>query len=1155
MNKLPIIKGVLKELDVAIQKHENCSIFGLSLGEKALFLCGQNRQIVFVTNSVSDANKVVKIFESFGKVCKTIFFTPNDYFSLSSSFGKHITDILHAMYSLCKKEVDVLVISPITLMQKYTPKTLFEKSIISLKSNKTYSQKELIQNLISLGYRRVDAVMDKGEFSVRGDIIDIFEILAENPTRIEFFDDEVETIYQYNIEDFKKIKELKQLSIAPIGTFMFCDEDRQQIYDTLSQNFDKTFKGLEPNAATKLRTNFEEFKINFDAGNFDYVKNWVTPFAKFSTIVDYISDDAIVVFDDVKQIVDTIKKEYDGINELYKSMLSSGEIIQAQSQVVVSQNEVFNFDRQMLSFQQITTSNKIFNPTYVASFKASAETNYFGNFELLCEDLRYYLEFHNTVIISCASKQLAQYLEKFLQSKSIDAQLVKSNDLVLDSVNLIVEDIPYGAIFVEDKIVIIGSLELQRKKAQKKVSTEDKKEEFTLPKIGDYVVHESYGIGQCVGIEKLKFTDYQKDYIILRYDNGDKVYLPTEQIGLISTYISNGKPPKLNKLGTKDFENTKAKVKSSLKELAFNLVELYSKRQKLRGVKYEVDSKLYAELENSFPYEETSDQISAINDILNDMTAGKVMDRIVCGDVGYGKTEVAVRSAFVAALNNKQVAFLAPTTVLSQQHFNTAKSRLQNFGITVECLNRFKTKSEQKEILKKLQNGEIDVLCGTHRLLSKDVVFKDLGLLVLDEEQRFGVGDKEKIKTLKANVDVLTLSATPIPRTLHMGLVGIRDISIIATPPQNRMPVQTTVAEFSDAILQTAINRELARGGQVLVIYNKVETIVDFSQKVKSLVPKDTVVSFAHGQMDSDRLENEILNLYNGATKILVSTTLIENGIDLPNANTLFVVDADKLGLSQLYQLKGRVGRSKNLGYAYFTFKRDKMLSSDAYKRLNAIMEFTELGSGFKIAMRDLEIRGCGNILGAEQSGHMAKVGYDMYCKILNQVVGEIKGQKQKEYKEIKLDIAANCFIPENYIKNSDERFRIYTNLKQIDSNTKKQQIVEEIQKLYGNVPQEIQNLAMVAMLRNIAREFDVKRILIDRERAVAEFYDRETMLNKNIAAVLNELGIKNYFSQTGIQMNFALSEFSVKRKLELIVDIFEKALCLARKKDGTNKK
>lgn len=1141
MNTLPALENVLGDLKSAINKKQNCSVFGLSLGEKAFFLCGQKRQIALVTNSIADANKYVKIFESFGKTCKIMFSLPDENFAFTSSINQNRVGVVDALNAFCKNEVDVVILSPAVLMQKFLPKIQFEKFIISLKVGKIVNQKALIQNLITVGYQRVEAVSAPGEFSVKGDILDIFNFTDSNPTRIDFFDDEIETISQFNVDTYKKIKPLKNVDILPIS-IVLSNDTKSQIFEKIEKDFNNTLKSLEPNEAIKLKTKFEEFKVNFFGGDCNYINNWLVPFIDFNSICEYFNSDALIVFDDVKQIYDAIKKEYCAFDELYNSLSKSGEILFAQKNFYIPEKNVFDFKNQLLSFQQITSSNRIFNPSFVASYKTISNTNYFGNFDLLVEDLKYYKQFDYTVIIYCGTKATLSQIEKLVILKDIDCNIVENTAIKTGFVNLVLGTVPYGAIFVEDKIAVIGFEELQRKKPEKKVQVQAKKEEFTLPKIGDYVVHENYGIGKCIGIEKLKFTDYQKDYIILQYDAGDKLYLPTEQIGLISTYISDGKQPKLNKLGSKDFEETKAKVKANLKELAFSLVELYAKREKLSGFKFEIDKKLYREFENSFPYDETDDQITATSDVLQDMTSGKIMDIILCGDVGYGKTEVALRAAFVAALNNKQTAFLAPTTVLSEQHFGTAKSRLQNFGIVVECLNRFKTKAQQKEILNKLKNGEIDVICGTHRLLSKDVVFKDLGLLILDEEQRFGVADKEKIKTLKNNVDVLTLSATPIPRTLHMGLVGIRDISVLATPPKSRLPVQTSVGEYSTTLLKSAISRELSRGGQTLIIYNRVESIAEFAHTVKSMLPDNVVVRFAHGQMESNVLEKEIYDLYSGKTDVLVSTTLIENGIDLPNANTLIIIDADKLGLSQLYQLKGRVGRSKNLGYAYFTFKPDKMLSSDAYKRLNAIMEFTELGSGFKIAMKDLEIRGCGNILGAEQSGHMAKVGYDMYCKILNEAIGEIKGKKEKKYLDIKLDIAVNSYIPESYIQSSDERFRIYSNLKQVNSTQILQKTLNDIKSIYGDVPQEILNLSRVALLRNLAREFDVKRICIDRERCFVEFYDRETMLNKNLANTIKELGYKNSFASTGIVMNFALSEYSVKRKLEILCEIFEHA-------------
>lgn len=1135
-----LIFQTLMPLKTAVEGKKNCSVFGLSFGEKSLFLCSQKRQILFVTENLAEANKLAKELECFGKKVETIFYKQSEFLLASLSFGQNVANMFSSLQALCKSSVDCLIVTPEVLMQKFPSKKQFSDLIISIKKGKTYNQKQLIQNLINVGYHRTDLTQNVGDFSVRGDIVDVFNITDDLPARIEFFDDEIESLYHYSPDDFKRLESVEKIDICPL--IIFSVENKSQLFSEVEKDFSQTLKTLPANEAVLLKSAFEEFRVNFDAGNFSYVQNWLAPFMPDTNITCFLNQDAIVVFDDVKRVFDVVSLEYKKFDEQIFSLINSGNALLKHKYFYISQNKVFNIDFQLLSFQSITSSNRVFDPQVVLSFRSTAQTNYFGNYNLLLEDVKYYLEFKNTVIIFAGTKNESSYLSKFLLQNKIENKIASLNEVVPNGVYIIPKDVAYGGIFVEDRVVVIGTEELVKKSTKQVVSTQ-KKEEFTLPKIGDYVVHESFGIGLCVAIQKLKFTEYEKDYVVLQYAGGDKLYLPTEQIGQISAYVAGEGTPKLNKLGTKDFEKTKEKVRSSLKKLAFNLIEIYSAREHLKGFKFEIDDKLFAEFENSFPYDETPDQLEAIKDIKKDMASGKIMDRIVCGDVGYGKTEVALRGAFISVVNNKQVAFLAPTTVLSEQHYNTAKTRLANFGIRVECINRFRSKKEQTDILKRLKAGEIDVLCGTHRMLSKDVQFKDLGLLILDEEQRFGVGDKEKIKTLKTNVDVLTLSATPIPRTLHMGLVGIRDISIISTPPTGRLPVQTTVAEYSDGLLLQAINRELARDGQVLIVYNRVESIYNFSSHVRTLLNRDVPIGVAHGQMNENELEEQIMNLYSGKTKILVSTTLIENGIDLPNANTLIIIDADKLGLSQLYQLKGRVGRSKNLGYAYFTFNKDKTLSSDAFKRLNAIMEYTELGSGFKIAMKDLEIRGCGNILGPEQSGHMAKVGYDMYCKILNEAIKEIRGQKQKEYKEIKLDVALDCFVPENYIDDSENRFRIYTNLKQICSSVERADVIKQIEKTYGSVPVEIENLSYVAMLRNMAREFSVKRISIDRERCLAVFYSKQEMLEKSIATALKNCDIKVYFSQTDAIMNFMLSAYSVKKKLQIVCDVFENAL------------
>ena len=690
----------------------------------------------------------------------------------------------------------------------------------------------------------------------------------------------------------------------------------------------------------------------------------------------------------------------------------------------------------------------------------------------------------------------------------------------------------------------MSTTELLGKQEQKKVKARNKKDVFVLPKENDYVVHETYGIGLCKGVQRLKLGSYEKDYVIIEYDKGDKLYLPTEQVDLISTYISPNKNQKLNRLGGQDFAKTKAKVKSSVKELAFDLLRLYAEREHSKGFKFNKDDYLTKEFEASFPYQETEDQLQVINDVKKDMESDKIMDRLICGDVGYGKTEVAIRAIFKAYQSNKQVAFLAPTTILSEQHYNNCKARLEPFMCNVKVLNRFVPLKEQKQIIKDLKEGKVDVVCGTHRLLNKDVEFKDLGLLVLDEEQRFGVQDKEKIKNVKKDIDVLTLSATPIPRTLYMSLNGIRDISLITTPPAGRLPVNTYVTEFSYNLIKEAVNRELNRGGQVLIVYNSVEDIYRFSSQIRALFSDEVTIGVAHGQMESRMLEDAIMKLYNGETQILISTTLIENGIDLPNANTLIVVDADKLGLSQLYQLKGRVGRSKTLGYAYFLYDKNKVLKEDAYKRLNALMEYNELGSGFKIALKDLEIRGSGDIMGSEQHGHIQKVGYDLYCKLLNQAIMEIRGEKVKLNREVKIDVSINCYIPNNYITDSDSRFRIYSNMITIKNEKERQSVLKDILDIYGKVPKEVENLSKISLLKYYSQNLGVKRVSINDTRSELEFYSKEDCFNEKIDDAINKTR-KKFVRVTNDKfiIKFDLENYSIEQKIDFVIDLLNNSI------------
>lgn len=609
---------------------------------------------------------------------------------------------------------------------------------------------------------------------------------------------------------------------------------------------------------------------------------------------------------------------------------------------------------------------------------------------------------------------------------------------------------------------------------------EGEKVSFTDLKIGDYIVHKTIGIGQYIGVNTIKTEGITKDYIKIKYRGEDTLYIPTNSLDNIRKYIGGGeKAPKLNKLGSKEWENTKNKVKSNLREVARNLIELYATRQKVQGFAFEKDTPWQKEFEEAFPYEETEDQLRCIEEVKKDMEKSRPMDRLLCGDVGYGKTEVAIRAAFKACMSGKQTAYLVPTTILANQQYETFKERMDKFGVTVELLNRFRSKKEQNNIIKKLKLGEIDVVIGTHRLLSKDVEFKDLGLLIVDEEHRFGVKDKEKIKEIKTNVDVLTMTATPIPRTLHMSIVGVRDMSVIYEPPQDRKPVRTYVLEYDEEVIKEAITRELERSGQVFYLYNKVEGIEKKAEKIQSLVP-EARVSYAHGQMSGQELENIMLDFIEKKTNVIVCTTILESGIDIPNANTIIVENADRLGLAQLYQIRGRVGRSNKESFAYITYRRDRLLSEIADKRLKAIKDFTEFGSGFKIAMRDLEIRGAGSLIGEIQHGHMEQVGYDMYCKLLDEVMKEIQGQKVEEVKEndIQIDINVSSYIPDEYIENSDMKINIYQDIALCRSEEEILDVTDEMIDRFGTMPKEVEELLEIARIKNMCMEKKINKIM-----------------------------------------------------------------------------
>ena len=774
------------------------------------------------------------------------------------------------------------------------------------------------------------------------------------------------------------------------------------------------------------------------------------------------------MFDECKQLYDSIKSYSQEVGERIQEFKNSKTLISGEKPCFFSTKQVLDCLKEKCSvaFLKITNSNKFFESKAVFNFKTLPGNRYTHNLKEFYDELRGFLLKKFSVIIFAGEKQKAEELKKQLNSHGFD--LDNQIDLTTHGICVLSSGYQTGFVLPEEKIVVIGTYDIFAKPRNANKLKVSRDNVFSVPKVGDYVVHHYHGIGLCEGVTKLSGNFGTQDYVVIRYAGGDTLYVPTSHMDMLDRFSGAEKPSKLSKIGGQDFSNVKNKVKASIKKLAINLIELYAKREKTKGFAFSEDTDIQREFDNSFPFTETEDQLSSSEEIKRDMESSKVMDRLLCGDVGFGKTEVALRAAFKAIVDGKQVAFIAPTTILSEQHYNTARSRMMNFGVSVEVLNRFKTQAEIKKTLKGISSGKVDLICGTHRVFSKDVEFKNLGLIILDEEQKFGVEDKEKLKVKYPNVDVLTLSATPIPRTLSMSLSGIRDISIISTPPSERMGVQTYVTDFSDALVRDAINRELSRDGQVFVLFNSVEKIYAFAEKIKALVPGANVL-VAHGQMNSKTLENVIYDFYHKKGDILVCTTIIENGIDIENANTLIVYDSDKLGLSQLYQIRGRVGRGSKMAYAYFTYQGQKILTEEAYKRLDALSEFCEFGSGFKLAMRDLEIRGGGNIFGAEQSGHLQKIGYDMYAKLLADTVKELMGEKISEEKDVAVRVAVDSYIPEEYISTSEDRMVAYKRISSVESLEDCQKLTQELNSVYGKVPSVVSNLISVSLVRKLA--------------------------------------------------------------------------------------
>ena len=1120
-------KRDLQSLFCDLDRGANLSVFGMNRAHKIHTVASIDAPVLYIVTDSLEAIKVREGLEGLG--CRVLAFPQKEdtlFFKRSSSEGTY--GRMRALYALIKGTVDIVVATPESLLT-YTPSIdRFVDSVIELKVDESVDFDTLLSRLASLGYIRAEYADQKGLFSVRGDIVDIFSPTEDKPYRIEFFDDIIERISYAGERNT-----LRGLTLLPVTDLLLGESDKSEVMNRLAKI---TFKGMTADSESRLREIISDIALTLSSGGIDARLNWIIPFitSKLGTIFDYLPDTAVVVYDECKLLSDRTDRLYAEHKNRVQSLVEKGEVLYEHGDSIVARKSIYDYPYRKIAFQQITTQNPIFTPTSVFSFKSTPIARYHLDRNALVSDILTWKKTGYTVVLSARDNESAKSVGEELLQEGIDASV--GTNPPEGGVTVTPWDIKYGMIFHSSGIVVIGSEELLRKKT-KQVKLK-KKDVFTIPDVGDYVVHDLHGVGVFKGIRRLK-TDTERDCVEVEYSDG-QVYVPIDQMGMLSRYSGGAESPKISKLGGKEFARLKDKVAKSVKAMAFDLLELYSNREEAKGYVYPPDSEFQVEFEDKFPYPPTEDQVTAVSEIKADMEKGKVMDRLLCGDVGYGKTEVALRAVFKTVLEGKQVAILAPTTILAEQHYKTVLKRFEGYGLNIACLDRFRTPSEVKSTIECLKNGKIHIVCGTHRILSKDVAFCNLGLLVLDEEQRFGVEDKEKLKVLRHDVNVLSLSATPIPRTLHMSLTGIRDISVLETPPENRLPVETYVTEYSDTLLVDALTRELARGGQAFVLYNKVETIEKFASRVQALMP-DARVIMAHAQMQPSELEKRVSAFYNGDGDVLVSTTIIENGVDLPNANTLIVYEADKLGLSQLYQLRGRVGRSNRLAYAYFTYPEGRVLTDNAGKRLQSVMDYSELGSGFKIAMRDLEIRGAGNVLGREQHGHIDKIGYDLYCKLLDEAIRELKGEKIRD-KNVEMKINVNAIVPETYVASDRERMRLYRRIASLSSRSEIKELTLELTDIYGAPPIEIQNLMKISYVSNLASLINVAEVVLNQKGTGIRFRGSSAFRDENILLAVSNAGTKCVVSMAPPSVVFRLKGATDVEKLEEIIVFLEQA-------------
>ena len=1024
------------------------------------------------------------------------------------------------LVKIVKGEYDVIVASADMLGERVCNFSDFSEYIIELEKSENYNLYNLYESLTKSGYTRQEEISDFGDFSVRGDVVDVFAFGMKNPLRLSFFDEELESIKEIDLETGDKVKDLLKAYIAPSSDIICTKEGLEEI------------RAVHKLTEGRVKAIFDELIGGIKTGPLCGRYAYLLPMLNTQSLIDL---DVTVIFDEPKIIEEKLQLYDKEFNSRFKSMVFSGEVTKRHILAKTPYETIKNglFKKRLVGLSSLNLPNSLFKPDSEIALGSKAVTKYCYDYPSLISDLKGFAANGFKIVLFARNAERAKSVIESLYAEGISPKT--DCEPILGKVVVLSDDVEQGFLYPKAKMLVVGSVELVGKGRDGVVAKRTKS--FSPPKVGDYVVHSVHGVGICEGTAVFDVGEFKKEYLSIRYEGGDHLYVAIDQMDNITKFIGEENPP-LNKLGGKEFKREKEKVKKSVRQIAINLVNLYAEREKMKGHVYQPDSLKQRQFEDMFPYEETPDQLETVATIKQEMEKGKVIDRLICGDVGFGKTEVAFRAMFKTVAEGKQAVLLAPTTILAKQHYETLKPRLEPFNVKAELFTRFQTATERREIIDGLKNGEVQMVIATHRILSKEVEFFDLGLLVLDEEQRFGVEHKEKLKEKNPGVNVLTLSATPIPRTLNMSLSGVRDISLLETPPLGRLPVETYVVEYSDALVVDAIKSEVARGGQVFVLYNKVETIGEFTFKLSSMLG-GVKVRFAHGQMSGKLLEDTVEAFYEKEYDVLVSTTIIENGIDLPDANTLIVIDSQNFGLSQLYQLRGRVGRRGALAKAYFTVPPSRSMTVDAEKRFDALLDNTEIGSGFKISLADLSIRGAGNILGAEQHGHIEKVGYEMYLEILEEAIKEIKTGIKSDEENVDFKIDATTYISGDYVSSRD-KIKLYKRIASVSTIKERDDLLGEIELSYGPPEKGIKNLINIALIKNSIKGLGVKSVIVNRNGAGVNFSGDEVFSNDRIIKAVSEAREKVVLTSTiPPALLFNVQNMSPEEKLDVLASFF----------------